>query len=56
MDKKGGESAMAPYFAEKILKGEQSYKKIFAFRLYQKYQNDVDLILTTEGREDLIER
>ena len=46
---------MAQYMAEKILLGQQSYKKIFSCRLYKRYQADVDTILIGEGREDLIE-
>lgn len=45
---------MAQYIAEKILLGQQSYAKIFAFKMYKKYQEDVDTILVAEGREDLI--
>lgn len=45
---------MAQYIAEKILLGQQSYAKIFGFKMYKKYQEDVDTILVGEGREDLI--
>lgn len=44
------------YMAEKILKGQQDYTKIFSFYLYRQYQDDVDSILIAEGREDLIKR
>ena len=47
---------MAMYMAEKIMSGTQDYSKIFSFPLYKKYQDDVDAILTAEGREDLIVR
>lgn len=45
---------MAMYMAEKIMSGQQSYKKIFSVILYRRYQADVDAILIAEGREDLI--
>ena len=47
---------MAIYMAEKILLGQQSYEKVFSFSLYLRYQDEVDMILTLEGREDLIKR
>lgn len=45
---------MAQYIAEKILLGQQSYAKIFGFKMYKRYQEDVNCILVAEGREDLI--
>lgn len=47
---------MAIYMAEKIMQGKQDYAKTFSFSLYRKYQDDVDLILIAEGREDLIKK
>jgi hypothetical protein len=51
-----GATNMAAYFAEKIMDGSVSYEKIFACRIYKKYQDDVDAILTAEGKTDLIKR
>lgn len=45
---------MAPYLALKIVEGKFDYATIFSFKMYQPYQNDVDSILTAEGRKDLI--
>lgn len=47
---------MAMYMAEKIMLGQQDYKKIFSFWLYKRYQDDVDAILIAEGKEHLINR
>lgn len=45
---------MAMYIATKIMNKEQSYIKVFSIPMYKKYQVDVDAILISEGREDLI--
>ena len=45
---------MAMYMAQKIISGQQSYKKIFSVSVYRRYQADVDAILIAEGCEDLI--
>lgn len=45
---------MPGYIAEKVLSGSQDYKKVFVTTLYRRYQNDVDIILIGEGRNDLI--
>lgn len=47
---------MAMFMAKSILDGFVSYKKVFDFELYKRYQDDVDLILIAEGREELIDR
>lgn len=47
---------MAMFMAERILNGSQDYAKIFSFAPYKKYQDDVDIILIGEGREDLIKK
>lgn len=45
---------MAMFIAARIMDNTFAYKQIFAFRMYQRFQNDVDGILIAEGREDLI--
>lgn len=45
---------MAMFIAQKIIDGTFSYKQIFSFALYKRYQTEVDAILTAEGRTDLI--
>lgn len=44
---------MAMYMAAKIMEGRFQYS-ILKFKMYQRYQADVDAILIAEGREDLI--
>lgn len=36
------------------MEGKFDYATIFSFKMYQPYQDEVDAILTTEGRKDLI--
>ena len=47
---------MAPYFANAIIEGRMQYEAVFAITLYKRYQDDVDAILTAEGKEDLIKK
>ena len=51
---KGGANNMAMYMAAKIMDGQQSYAKVFSIKMYQRYQDDVDAILISEGKEELI--
>lgn len=44
---------MAMYIAIKIIDGTFDYS-ILDFKIYQRYQKDVDSILVAEGRADLI--
>lgn len=45
---------MALYIANKIMEGTQDYAYIFSIQIYKRYQSDVDAILISEGRQDLI--
>jgi hypothetical protein len=45
---------MAQYIARKIIEGSQDYKAVFSISIYKRYQDDVDVILIEEGRQDLI--
>ena len=47
---------MAPFIAMRIIDGRFTYHDIFKFKIYQRFKDEVDEILTAEGREDLIER
>lgn len=47
---------MAAYLAKAIMEGRMDYEAVFAISLYVRYQNDVDAILTAEGRQDLIKK
>lgn len=44
------------FIALRLMDGTFKYKVIFNFRIYKKYQEETDAILTAEGREDLIEK
>lgn len=46
---------MALYMANQIEKGNVSYKTIFSKKMWKPYQDDVDAILTADGKQDLIE-
>ncbi|WP_164845597.1 hypothetical protein [Anaerosphaera multitolerans] len=46
---------MAEYMARRIIEGHLIYNLLFALEWNQKYQDEVDNILTEKGREDLIE-
>lgn len=46
---------MALYMANQIEKGNVSYKAIFSKKMWKPYQDDVDAILTADGKQDLIE-
>ena len=43
---------MAPYLALQIMKGNLDY--VAVVKKFQKYQEDIDTILTAEGKQDLI--
>jgi hypothetical protein len=45
---------MAMYIATKIMDGSQSYEYVFGISLYKRYQEDVNVILIGEGKQDLI--
>lgn len=47
---------MAMYIARKIMEGKQDYTSVFSISVYIRYQDDVDAILITDGREELIVR
>lgn len=47
---------MAMYIAGKIMEGKQDYVAVFSVNIYKKYQDDVDAILTAEGKQELIVR
>ncbi len=47
---------MAAYFARKIMEGRTTYEFVFSVQVYKQYQDDVDAILITKGRQDLIKR
>ncbi len=47
---------MAVYFAYAIMEGRMDYEAVFAISLYRRYQDEVDAILTAEGKHDLIKR
>lgn len=46
---------MSMFIAQKIIDGRFKYSKIFRFKIYQGYKEEVNAILIAEGREDLIE-
>lgn len=46
---------MAMFIALRLMDGTFKYKKIFGFKIYQRYKEDTDAILVAEGRQDLIE-
>ncbi len=45
---------MAMFIAQKIIDGRFKYKKIFRFKIYQRYREEVEAILEAEGKADLI--
>lgn len=53
--RKGDSMTMALYMANQIEKGNVSYKAIFSKKMWKPYQDDVDAILTADGKQDLIE-
>lgn len=40
---------MAAYIAMRVEMGKMNYKKIFSFTMYQRFQSDVDAILSADG-------
>lgn len=52
MSLKSGGSDMAAYFAMRILKGMLKYEDVI--KMYPEYKGEIDLILRSENREDLI--
>jgi len=47
---------MAMFLAYRIMDETVKYKDVFAKTFFKKYQDDVDVILTAEGRSDLIDK
>ena len=45
---------MAGYLALQIMKGKLTYDKVMS--KFSKYKDDIDTILVTKGREDLISK
>ncbi len=43
---------MAPYLALQIMKGKLDY--VAVVKRFEKYKDDIDEILTAEGKQDLI--
>lgn len=50
---RGGNANMGAYFASRILKEALKYEDVI--RKYPEFKDDIDFILRSEGREDLIE-
>lgn len=50
----GGRKIMALFIATGIIEGLFSYDDIFKYAIYEKYQAEVNGILISEGRKDLI--
>jgi hypothetical protein len=40
---------MAAYIAMRVEMGKMNYNKIFSFSMYQRFKNDTDAILTSDG-------
>ena len=45
---------MAGYLATKIMNGTATYTQVFSVSIYKPYQQDVNAILTAEGKGDLV--
>jgi hypothetical protein len=46
---------MALYLAKQIMEGKMDYVAVFSRKTFQPYKEDVDDILTAEGKQDLIQ-